>query len=227
MVATTSGATREAGTTTKRAPVLDPIDRASEVVFGVLMALSVTGSVSVASAGGNELRTLLLTAIGCNLAWGLVDAVMYLVSAATERSRAVLLLKNLHAIRDPGEARRQIADALPERLAAGASDEALEALRARLLEAPVPRAGLGVQDLRGALGVLALVVLATFPIVVPFIVVSDASLALRVSNLLGLATLFASGFVLGRYAGGSPWRSGLAMVGVGTALVALIIALGG
>jgi VIT1/CCC1 family predicted Fe2+/Mn2+ transporter len=227
MVATTSGARREADTPPKRAPVLDPIDRASEIVFGVLMALSITGSVSVASAGRNELRTLLFTAIGCNLAWGLVDAVMYLVSAATERTRAVSLLKTLQSTRDPGEARRRIADALPERLAAGASDEALEALRVRMLSAPAPRAGLCAHDFRGALGVLVLVVSATFPVVVPFMLVDDPLVALRASNLLGLATLFASGFVLGRYAGGNSWRSGLAMVGVGTALMAVIIALGG
>jgi len=227
MAATTSGARSEAENTSKSAPVLDPIDRASEVVFGVLMALSITGSVSVASAGRNELRTLLLTAIGCNLAWGLVDAVMYLVSAATERNRAVSLLTTLRSTRDPGEADRLIADALPERLAAGASDEALEALRVRMLSAPAPRAGLLAQDFRGALGVLALVVLATFPIVVPFIVVSDPVLALRASNLLGVVTLYVSGFLLGRYAGGTPWRWGLGMAAVGVVLVAVIIALGG
>lgn len=92
---------------------------------------------------------------------------------------------------------------------------------------PVPPAGLDARDFRGALGVFALVVLATFPVVVPFMVLDQTVLALRVSNGLALATLFAGGFYLGRYAGGSPWRYGLALAAIGVAMVAVIIALGG
>ena len=44
--------------------VLDPIERASEAIFGVLMAVSITGSLSVATAGRQEIRTLLITALG-------------------------------------------------------------------------------------------------------------------------------------------------------------------
>ena len=55
----------------KRARVLDPVDRASEVIFGLLMALTFTGSVSVATDGHEELRTMMAAALGCNLAWDL------------------------------------------------------------------------------------------------------------------------------------------------------------
>jgi Na+-driven multidrug efflux pump len=55
--------------------VLDPTDRFSEVVFGVVMAMTCTGTVSVASAGEQDMRPLLYAAVGCNLAWGIVDAV--------------------------------------------------------------------------------------------------------------------------------------------------------
>ena len=59
-----------------RQGVLDPIERASEAIFGVLMVLSITGSLSVATAGRQEVGAMMLTAVGCNLAWGLTDAVM-------------------------------------------------------------------------------------------------------------------------------------------------------
>jgi len=49
----------------------------------------------------------------------------------------------------------------------------------------------------------------------------------RASNLVSLGMLFAAGWVLGRYAGGTPWRSGLAMAVTGAALIGAIIALGG
>ena len=57
---------------------LDPVYRSSEVIFGLLMAMSFIGSISVATDGQEEVRTLLIAALGCNLAWGLVDAVMHL-----------------------------------------------------------------------------------------------------------------------------------------------------
>jgi VIT1/CCC1 family predicted Fe2+/Mn2+ transporter len=66
--------------------LLDPIDRVSEVIFGLLMVLTFTGTLSV-GADRLEVREMVVGAIGCNIAWGLVDAVMYLMSILTERVR--------------------------------------------------------------------------------------------------------------------------------------------
>jgi hypothetical protein len=71
--------------------VLDPIDRVSEVIFGVLMAMTFIGAVNVAEAGNGEVRKVLIAALGCNIAWGLTDGIMYLVAMLTERSRARML----------------------------------------------------------------------------------------------------------------------------------------
>ncbi len=76
----------------ERTPVLDPIDRVSEIIFGLIMALTFTGALSAATAGREEIRTMMFAALGCNLAWGLVDAVMYLIRTLTERAR------NLHPV---------------------------------------------------------------------------------------------------------------------------------
>jgi hypothetical protein len=61
--------------------VLEPIDRVSEVLFGLIMVLTFTGSLSVAEAGRSEVRTMLIGALGCNLAWGIIDGVLYLMAA--------------------------------------------------------------------------------------------------------------------------------------------------
>ena len=50
--------------------VLDPMDRISEVLFGLIMVLTYTGTLSVMSDDRTEVRTMLLGALGCNLAWG-------------------------------------------------------------------------------------------------------------------------------------------------------------
>ncbi|HUL93957.1 MAG TPA: VIT1/CCC1 transporter family protein [Burkholderiales bacterium] len=211
----------------QRKRVLDPVERISEVIFGVLMALSFTGALSVATAGREEVRTMMLTALGCNLAWGLTDAVMYLVGTVVERSRKVALLRQLVEATSGEEAHRLIREALPERLSAAAEPAALEVLRQRLTAAALPRPGLVRDDWAAALEVFGLVVFATFPVVIPFVFVHESAIALRISNALAVATLFAGGYILGRYAESSPWRFGLAMAAVGTVLVAVIIALGG
>src|SRR5512139_2055014 len=79
----------------ERERLLDPIDRISEVLFGLVMAVTIVGSLSIAGAGRAEVRTVLVGALGCNLAWGLVDAVMYLVRTLTERTRNRTLVERI------------------------------------------------------------------------------------------------------------------------------------
>ena len=213
----------------KRAPVLDPVSRISEVIFGVLMALSFTGALNAATAGGEEIRTVMLTALGCNLAWGLVDAVMYLVATMTERGRNQTLLNIVRSAAEPRTAHDAIAEALPGRLGEALGTEGIEDVRRRLVALPVApaRVRLGRDDYAGAFGVFLLVVLSTFPVVVPFLFISELAVAIRVSNGVSLVMLFIGGFQLGRYAGGVAWKTGLAMAAVGAVLVSIIMALGG
>jgi VIT1/CCC1 family predicted Fe2+/Mn2+ transporter len=210
-----------------RAPVLDPIERASEAIFGVLMAMTFTGSLNAATAGRGEIGTMLLTAVGCNVAWGLTDAVMYLVAAVVEKCRGATLRRNIRESADIRAAHRLIADELPERLAAGAQHDTLEAIRKALVALPEAKTRLAAADYRAALGVFGIVVLATFPVVVPFVFMRNVYAAMRVSNGLAVATLYAFGHVLGKYSGGKPWHYGIAIAAVGMVLVAIIMALGG
>ena len=209
--------------------VLDPVDRLSEVLFGLIMALTFTGSLSVAEAGQQEVRTMLVGALGCNLAWGIIDGVMYLLARLTERGRGIRVLASLRTATDAGAAHRALTDELPPVLAAALRTEELEALRRGLLRIPTEEARprLDAADWRAALGVFALVVLTTFPVAIPFLFVSDAKPALRLSNAVAIGMLFLVGSGYGKMAGIKPWHMGLPMVGLGFALVGLTVALGG
>jgi hypothetical protein len=59
--------------------VLDKPTRISEILFGLIMVLTFTGTISISTAGKQEVRELLWAALGCNFAWGLVDGIMYLM----------------------------------------------------------------------------------------------------------------------------------------------------
>jgi VIT1/CCC1 family predicted Fe2+/Mn2+ transporter len=212
----------------ERERLLDPVDRISEILFGLIMAVTIIGSLSVATAGRDEQRTVLIAALGCNLAWGLVDAVMYLVRTLTERTRNRLLATRV-AGANVELAHRLIASTLPDHLLTITGPDELEGMRQRLLALPsTTQRTLEGADYVAALGIFLLVVAATFPVVAPFLLTSDAALAMRLSQLVALAMLFAAGFQLGRHAGHRhPFRTGLTAGVLGELLIAAVKALGG
>jgi len=197
------------------------------MIFGLIMAVTIVGSLSIATAGQNETRTVMMAALGCNLAWGLVDAVMYLVRTLTERRRNLRLAKQAIAA-DADTAHRLIMAALPEHVAAITGPPELEGMRRRLIDQSPALRGLGREDYLAAVGIFLLVVGATFPVVIPFLATSDLALAMQLSRAITLAMLFAAGLVLGRHAGHAhPVRTGLLMLLLGAALITAVKALGG
>ena len=204
------------------------MDRISEILFGLIMALTFTLTLGVVTADRIQVRTMLLSALGCNLAWGIIDGGVFLMARFNQRGRNVMRLRAVRRAADIGDAHRIIADALPPVLASLLSPDQLELMRQRLLQLPEPeRPRLMKGDGLGAMGICLLSFLSTFPIVIPFILIGDARLALRLSNAVAIGMLFVCGYALGRCAGFRPWATGLLMVAVGVALVGVAIALGG
>jgi hypothetical protein len=209
--------------------VLDPVDRVSEVLFGLIMVLTFTGSLSVAEAGRDDIRTMLIGALGCNLAWGLIDGILYLMGCLAEKGRNLMTFQAVRKATGPEQARRLIAEALPPTIASVLQPAELEAVHQRLRQLPEPpeRAHLDKHDWLGGAAVFLLVFLSTFPVVIPFIVMRSAVPALRVSNAIAIAMLFVTGYVYGRTVGHHPWILGISMVLLGGLLSALTMALGG
>jgi VIT1/CCC1 family predicted Fe2+/Mn2+ transporter len=212
-----------------RERVLDTVDRVSELCFGLFMALTFVGTVSAATNGEEAGRKMLYTALGCNLAWGLADAVMYLVRTIADRSRRHALALAIHRERDAQAGVRALRERLSAALDPFVSDADLEAIRARIAaNASLPeRARFVRDDFLAALGIFIIIVLSTFPVAAPFVIFKHVPTALLVSRLLTLAMLFVCGFALGGYAGWSGWKAGLSMVTLGVLLTMAIIALGG
>ena len=96
-----------------REPILDTVDRVSELCFGLFMALTFVGAVSAATGGEGAGRKMFYTALGCNLAWGLADAVMFLVRTLTNRGRRLTLALTVKGAPDAAEGVRALRKALP------------------------------------------------------------------------------------------------------------------
>jgi hypothetical protein len=211
-----------------REPVLDTVERVSELCFGLFMALTFVGAVSVATAGEDAGRKMLYTALGCNLAWGLADAMMYLVRTLANRGRRLTLALTVKNEPDAATGVRALRNALSKPMKSLVADTELEFIRARIVATSLPRRPrLLFKDYIGAVGIFVIVVLSTFPVALPFVVFRDVSTALIVSRALTLAMLFGSGIALGRHAGFGGWSAGFAMMTLGVALTIAIIALGG
>jgi VIT family len=208
---------------------LDPIDRFSEIIFGLIMVLTFTGTVRVAEGGEQQIRDMLVAALGCNVAWGIVDGVMYVVTSVVDRARKIAVLRGIRSA-DPEGGRDIVLAALPEALAAVTDAAEAERIAARVRALPeIPlRLGIHREDLLGAVSSCLLTVAATFPPTIPFLVFrEDVRRALLVSNAVAVVCLFVAGWYLGKATGARPDALALAMVLVGAALVGTTIVLGG
>ena len=209
--------------------VLTPLDRASELLFGLIMALTVTGALEIAQPTERETRALFTSTLACNIAWGLVDAVMYVLNGMLARARRSLVARALRTSSDPAEVPELLAEVLPEPFVKTLGAAALEAMRRKVVAHPelseAPR--MHGEDLRGGAGVFLLVVAGTFPVALPFLLFRDVAVAKGVSRGLALVLLFLSGSAVGSYSGLGAGRIGVLILGIGVVLVALVMALGG
>ena len=208
---------------------LSPHERISEILFGLIMVLTFTGTLSAAEAGRSDVRTMLLGALGCNVAWGIIDAVLYLMGCLAESNHSLVLFRAVRRTGEPDEARRLLSEALPPVVASVLRPEEFASLHARLKQLPEPpgRARLTREEWLAAIGVFVLVFLTTFPVSIPFLFMHNAVSALRVSNAVAIVLLFILGSRFGRVAGRRPWVTGVSMVLLGLVLVGITIALGG
>ena len=209
--------------------VLDPMERISETLFGLIMALTFICSLGVATGTNISIQTMLIGALGCNLAWGIVDGGLYLLARINDRGSKILTLRAIRQAPDSEMAQRVIADALPPELAMILPPGQVELMRQKLQHLPEPPPGprLTKRDWTGALGLCLLSFLSTFPVAIPFLFFSDARLALRISYAVAIVMLFGCGYVFGIHSSLRPWAAGLSMVAVGGALVGVAVALGG
>src|SRR5213080_2085436 len=98
---------------TKSDRPLEPVERIAEALFGLIMVLTFTCSISVAEPGREDVRTMLIGALGCNLVWGVIDAVLYLMSCLAERGTGIATLRSVQGAATQQDGQRIIAGALP------------------------------------------------------------------------------------------------------------------
>ena len=181
--------------------------------------------------GEGKARELLIAAIGCNLAWGVIDGAMYVIGSLLERSRRERDLARGRSAPDEAAAFDVIARYFENTLARFATDEERVRFYGVVREAarrkPPERMRLHREDVYGGFASFCLLVFTTIPAVIPFLLIDAPHRALRVLNVLMVALLFLVGLQWGRHAYVNRWPAGFAFLATGIVLVGIAIALGG
>lgn len=213
----------------KENSVLNPVDRISEVLFGLIMVLTFTGTISVTGHGREEVSDLLWAALACNLAWGLVDAIMYLMSMVVERGHAINVIQRLDQTKKDDVVISILKEEIQPLVSKLLTEEELLSLASRIqkIAPPTHKNLLSISDFVSAIQIFLLVFLCTLPVALPFALVDDLALALKISNGVAIGLLFVGGFILAKYAGFRPLLSAVIYAIIGIALVLLTMSLGG
>ena len=202
-----------------------PADRMSELLFGLIMVLTYTVSARPETDGRDATRETLVGAVGNNLAWGLISGVLFIVYNVFERGRTMQLVQTVRQTSGREEALAILRDELDDKLETLAGEAERERLYCDILtrvgNLQPPQGRIRREDVIGALIVFVLVFSAAIPAVVPFWLIEDLRLAVRVSNGLLIGMLFLVGFFWARRSFTNPWLGGLALTVLGGLLVGL------
>jgi VIT family len=220
----------------RRLPIhryLDPGETLGEVLGGFIMALTFTlGARLFTAAGQFEVRELVVAVVGCNVAWGVIDATLFVLDSLFYRSRHARFFRALKNVRGEAEALAAVEQefGLEEEPLAVLSEDRVrlyQSLLALSAHATPARAGLRRQDFVSAFIVFALVSATAIPGVIPLLLFADPNFALHVSNWVLILLLFLVGYWWGRYTDAPPWRVGLTAMLLGMFMVIVAVALGG
>jgi hypothetical protein len=213
---------------------LDPAESLGEILFGLIMVLTFTmGARLLTARDALDGHEIVVAAVGCNIAWGIIDAVLFVLGTLYQRSQRMRLVRAVQGVASEAEALaliRRDFDLDDAAIAISPPEQArfYQSVLAVAAQARAPRrTPLRRGDLAAALVVFLLVSATALPGVIPFLVIADPDVALRVSNLFLLVLLFAVGYVWARRTDASPWRIGLTVTLLGVLMVGVAIALGG
>lgn len=212
---------------------LDPGGIFGEILFGLIMVLTFTlgAGLTIKEEGPEAVRGLLIAALGCNVAWGIIDGVMYIMGCLLDRGKRTRMLLALRGVTDETTALQAIENEMDGPLTSLLTPAERQAAYRdiwRLSSRAQPeKPRIRKDDLMGGLAAGLLVILTALPGSIPFLFMDDKFQAMRASNAILLVLLFWCGFFWARFTGVNRVLAGLAMTLIGVMLVAAAIALGG
>lgn len=211
---------------------LEPAEWLGELLFGLIMALTLTlGAGVLVAEGPDDTKQILKDVAGCLLAWSLIDAIIFMMNSMFERSRTTWLIDALQKVAHEEQGLTLIHKELDPTLEKVTTEsERLRLYRdifRNVQSAEVPKTTIQAEEIGGAVVTFLMVMFSAVPALAPFLFIDDRRLAMMVSNCLLLGTLFLVGFWWAREAKTQPWSTGLAVLLIGAVMVGIAKLLGG
>ncbi len=115
---------------------LDPASHMGEILFGLIMTLTFTlaAGIVIQEEGREGAREMLIGILGCNLAWGIIDGVLYVLGQVFERGRLRRIGVHVRQAVSETDARQAIADEFDDALVPVADEPARQQLYSAILE---------------------------------------------------------------------------------------------
>jgi len=214
------------------AGALDPTDRLGEFLCGLIMVLSILLTAGWYVVGSdNPARSLLIAAIGCNVAWGIIDGFFNIGYVLVDRSAKARLVESVNKAgnKQAAEAaiRQQVEGDLFDAMDEQEQQRAVDLLYTSLRDETVEETQIYREDWGILFASLLLNFLATVPATLPFLFIADWRVALRVSNLVCVIMLFLLGYRFGQSIHANPLKIGGGLMLFGLTMVGIAVALGG
>jgi hypothetical protein len=211
---------------------LDPSESLLEILFGLIMAFTITAGARLLSAPYElAVGELAIAVLGCNLAWGIIDSGFYLLGTIFNRNRRISFVRKLQAAANEAEALKLIREEFDLEDVPGMSPDHKATFHARLLimlrHANTARARLRRRDYVAALLIVMLVTATAIPGLIFLALVHDPLHALRMANIAQIGLLFAVGYGWASFTAATPWHAGLIITILGLLLTVIAVALGG
>ena len=211
---------------------LSPAERLSEIIFGLIMVLTITSTLKIALTDGEAgIRTMAIAALGCNAAWGIVDGAMYIFTGVFERDRCARLVSCIKSTPDNNSALAAIENELEPTILWVLDETERKRIYTEVLKSAsraLPQESkITKDDFFGAISCFLIVFFSTFPVLIPLLVVQNLDIATRISNLVAIGMLFFIGYEWAKYTNRNRFKAGMGMVLIGSSIVGVTLALGG
>lgn len=206
-----------------------------EMKCAIIMVLAMLGYLRLALVGPDDLefqKKMILIPLGAITAWGVIDGIMYVLLNLVQRGRQARLLSTIKSNKDQKTTRILIEDNLSSSVIDALSKEEREKIYDEIIKSAN---NIVVKKPQWVTKKDLLVIFFTFVVVfstgsvlvIPFLVLNDPVLSIRVADLVGIIMLFFIGYWWGKVASRNKIRSAIGITLLGVGIVVITILLGG
>lgn len=211
---------------------ITPAGRLQEIIYALIMVITVSSTVSRAVPDTEEgIQTLVFAVLGCNIAWGIVDGVMFVLTSLFNRNKSLKMVKDATSAMTGDEALSIIDGEFnpPFEWMLGSDERKKlnEEILDHLIRVRPPVVKVTRDDIIGGMFCFVVTFLTTLPAIMPFYFVGEMEPAIRMSNGIVMTMLFFTGVEYARYTGKNPLKTALSLTTLGAVVVVITILLGG